>query len=167
MAINFPISPSPNQIYSYNGLSWQWNGSYWQSFPPSSGATGVVRTITASTGLSANTTTGDVSIVNNDKGSSQNIFKNIQIDNNQQFSASQNSDNLNFSGINITITSAATNTLVFSAGTVSSGGVTSIIGGSGISAIPSTGNVTVSYTGSTGGVSLGTVYTTGNNLNFI
>jgi hypothetical protein len=63
MAINFPISPSPNQIYSYNGLSWQWNGSYWQSFPPSSGATGVVRTITASTGLSANTNTGDVTLI--------------------------------------------------------------------------------------------------------
>ena len=63
MAINFPISPSLNQIYSYNGLSWQWNGSYWQSFPPSSGATGVVRTLTASTGLSANTTTGDITIL--------------------------------------------------------------------------------------------------------
>jgi hypothetical protein len=63
MAINFPISPSPNEIYSYNGLSWQWNGSYWQSFPPSSGATGVVRTITASTGLSANTNTGDVTLI--------------------------------------------------------------------------------------------------------
>jgi hypothetical protein len=63
MAINFPISPSLNQIYSYNGLSWQWNGSYWMSFPPSSGATGVVRTLTASTGLSANTTTGDITIL--------------------------------------------------------------------------------------------------------
>ena len=63
MAINFPLSPTLNEIYSYNGLSWQWNGSYWQSFPPSSGATGVVRTITASTGLSANTSTGDVTLI--------------------------------------------------------------------------------------------------------
>jgi hypothetical protein len=63
MAINFPISPSPNEIYSYNGLSWQWNGSYWQSFPPSSGATGVVTSIIASTGLSADTTTGDVTLI--------------------------------------------------------------------------------------------------------
>jgi hypothetical protein len=63
MSINFPLNPTPNQIYSYNGLSWQWNGSYWQSFPPSSGATGVVRTITASTGLSANTNTGDVTLI--------------------------------------------------------------------------------------------------------
>jgi hypothetical protein len=63
MAINFPISPSPNEIYSYNGLSWQWNGSYWQSFPPSSGATGVVTSIIASTGLSANTATGNVTLI--------------------------------------------------------------------------------------------------------
>jgi len=126
-----------------------------------------VSSLTASDGISGNSTTGAISIVNTDKGSSQNIFKNIQINENTQFSAGSNNSNLNFSGINITITSAATNTLVFSAGTGSSGGVTSIIGGSGISAIPSTGNVTVSYTGSTGGVNLGTVYTTGNNLNFI
>jgi hypothetical protein len=126
-----------------------------------------VSSLTASDGISGNSTTGAVSIVNTDKGSSQNIFKNIQINGNTQFSAGSNSSNLNFSGINITITSAATNTLVFSAGTGSSGGVTSIIGGTGISASPSTGNVTISYTGSTGGASLGLVYTTGNNLNFI
>jgi hypothetical protein len=126
-----------------------------------------VSSLTASDGISGNSTTGAISIVNTDKGSSQNIFKNIQINENTQFSAGSNNSNLNFSGINITITSAATNTLVFSAGTGSSGGVTSIIGGAGISASPSTGNVTISYTGSTGGASLGLVYTTGNNLNFI
>jgi hypothetical protein len=126
-----------------------------------------VSSLTASDGISGNSTTGAISIVNTDKGSSQNIFKNIQINGNTQFSAGSNSSNLNFSGINVTITSAATNTLVFSAGTGSSGGVTSIIGGTGISASPSTGNVTISYTGSTGGASLGLVYTTGNNLNFI
>ena len=126
-----------------------------------------VSSLTASDGISGNSTTGAISIVNTDKGSSQNIFKNIQINGNTQFSAGSNSSNLNFSGINVTITSASTNTLVFSAGTGSSGGVTSIIGGTGISASPSTGNVTISYTGSTGGASLGLVYTTGNNLNFI
>jgi hypothetical protein len=328
MAINFPLSPSPNEIYSYNGLSWQWNGSYWQSFPPSSGATGVVRTITASTGLSANTTTGDVTIlftgstgsnftggtvtgatsftgglsantisattynnypgssssycvptfyvssisgcspvtiltplnavgglnvtgttnftqtvdfsggltastisattyfnlpvsavtngtgisaltsngivtitntqvqgitgktdgvgisssisnnvisitntgvtsltasdgisgntttgginiVNTDKGSSQNIFKNIQSGGITQFSAGSNSDNLNFSGINITITSAATNTLVFSAGTGGGGAVSSVTAGTGLSGNSTTGAITIINTGVT------------------
>ena len=129
-----------------------------------------VSSLNVSDGISGNSTTGAVSIVNTDKGSSQNIFKNIQINSTPQFSAGSNNDNLNFSGINMTITSAATNTLVFSAGTGGSGGgVTQIIGTSGIGVSPSTGvgNVTISYTGSTGGASLGLVYTTGNNLNFL
>jgi hypothetical protein len=29
--IDFPSNPSINQIYSYNGYTWQWNGSYWRS----------------------------------------------------------------------------------------------------------------------------------------
>ena len=148
-----------------------------------------VSSLTASDGISGNSTTGAVSIVNTDKGSSQNIFKNIQINGNTQFSAGSNSSNLNFSGINITITSAATNTLVFSAST---GNVTSVTAGAGLSGNSTTGaitlintgvtriiagtNITISPTGGTGnvtitstggGASLGLVYTTGNNLNFI
>jgi hypothetical protein len=30
--IDFPSNPSINQIYSYNGYTWQWNGSYWRSY---------------------------------------------------------------------------------------------------------------------------------------
>jgi hypothetical protein len=148
-----------------------------------------VSSLTASDGISGNSTTGAISIVNTDKGSSQNIFKNIQINGNTQFSAGSNSSNLNFSGINVTITSASTNTLVFSASTgnvtsVTAGaglsgnsttgaitlvntGVTGITAGSGISINQSTGNVTITATGGGGGTSLGLVYTTGNNLNFI
>ena len=37
MAINFPNSPSPNDIYTYNSLSWLWNGTYWQVYPGPSG----------------------------------------------------------------------------------------------------------------------------------
>ncbi|CAB4124249.1 hypothetical protein UFOVP49_87 [uncultured Caudovirales phage] len=29
MAINFPSSPAPDTIYTYNGKSWKWNGTYW------------------------------------------------------------------------------------------------------------------------------------------
>jgi hypothetical protein len=43
--------------------------------------------------------------------------------------------------------------------------VTQITAGSGISIDQGTGNVTITSTG--GGTSLGLVYTTGNNLNFI
>lgn len=31
MAINFPNSPTLNQIYTFNGLSWRWTGSSWTS----------------------------------------------------------------------------------------------------------------------------------------
>ena len=31
MAINFPNSPAPNEIYTFNGLSWRWTGSSWTS----------------------------------------------------------------------------------------------------------------------------------------
>jgi len=74
-----------------------------------------------------------------------------------------------FSGINITITSAATNTLVFSAATGGGGGVTQIIAGTNITISPTggTGNVTINSTGGGGGASLGTVYTTANNFNFL
>ena len=32
MALNFPTSPTPGDIYSYNEYSWQWNGTYWESY---------------------------------------------------------------------------------------------------------------------------------------
>ena len=91
--------------------------AYWDS-GPTQGVTG----ITATDGLSSQTNSNVTTIINIDKGSSQNIFKSILVDNTVQFSANSNSDSLNFSGINLTITSAGTNTLVFSAGTGGGGG---------------------------------------------
>lgn len=29
MAINFPLSPTLNQLYTYNGKTWKWNGYAW------------------------------------------------------------------------------------------------------------------------------------------
>ena len=37
--INFPQNPTLYELYPFGGKTWQWNGSYWMSFPPSSGAT--------------------------------------------------------------------------------------------------------------------------------
>jgi hypothetical protein len=89
-------------------------------------------------------------------------FSAITINNTPQFNSSS-SQVLNFSGINLTITSAATNTLVFSAGTGGAGGgVTSITAGYGVSANTSTGNVTIIQV-----FDYGKAYTTGNNLNFL
>jgi hypothetical protein len=70
-------------------------------------------------------------------------FKNIQVDGVTQFSSTSLTDNLNFSGINITITSAATNTLVFSAGTGGGGAVSSVTAGSGLSGNSTTGAITL------------------------
>ena len=74
-------------------------------------------------------------------------FQSARINNTTQFSANTGTF-LNFSGINITITSAATNTLVFSAATGGGGGVTQIRAGNGISISPTggTGNVTINST---------------------
>lgn len=32
MPINFPASPTLNQIYTYEGKSWQWNGAAWDLY---------------------------------------------------------------------------------------------------------------------------------------
>ena len=48
MALNFPASPSLNDIYEANGTRWQWDGSSWvrivsagnQGFQGVQGATG-------------------------------------------------------------------------------------------------------------------------------
>jgi hypothetical protein len=34
MAINFPISPTLNQTYTFNGRTWTWNGVGWQATTP-------------------------------------------------------------------------------------------------------------------------------------
>ena len=32
MPINFPNSPSPNQLYTYDTKTWEWNGIYWEVY---------------------------------------------------------------------------------------------------------------------------------------
>lgn len=76
-------------------------------------------TFTIQDGVSVAGVYPNFDITNTDKGSSQNIFKNIKINGNTQFSSSSNNDSLNFSGIGVTITSGTNNTLIFSAGTSS------------------------------------------------
>ena len=40
MALDFPTSPALNEIYSYGGYSWQWNGSAWNVYGSVSGTVG-------------------------------------------------------------------------------------------------------------------------------
>lgn len=46
MAINFPSNPSTNQIYTYNGKSWIWNGTAWDLYT----STAFVNTLNGFTG---------------------------------------------------------------------------------------------------------------------
>jgi hypothetical protein len=39
MALDFPTSPALNEIYSYGGRSWQWNGTAWDVYSPAGGLT--------------------------------------------------------------------------------------------------------------------------------
>jgi len=58
MAINFPNSPAPNEIYTFNGLSWRWTGSSWTSLGTAViGATGATgpQGNTGATGPQGNT----------------------------------------------------------------------------------------------------------------
>ncbi len=80
------------------------------------------------------------------------VFNKVNINGNPQFSANTNTF-INFSGINVTISSGANNTLIFSAGTGGGGSGTSLTGG------------TFTYTGNT--FSGGTLTLTDSNGNLI
>jgi hypothetical protein len=57
MPINFPNSPSPSQLYTYDNKTWEWNGIYWEvysgltSYVSGSGTTDYVPKWTSATGL--------------------------------------------------------------------------------------------------------------------
>ena len=87
--LNFPTNPSLNQLYSFGGKTWIWNGSGWQI--ASSGAINniPIGNVTPSTGaftalsanaLSANTVTANViSAAGNITGSNLNLSGNLSI----------------------------------------------------------------------------------------
>ena len=40
--VNFPTDPTTNEVYTFGGRSWQWNGRAWQSVSTFTGYTGSV-----------------------------------------------------------------------------------------------------------------------------
>jgi len=38
--VNFPADPITNEVYTFGGRSWQWNGRAWQSVSTFTGYTG-------------------------------------------------------------------------------------------------------------------------------
>lgn len=68
-----------------------------------------VESIIAGTGISISGATGDVTVTNSDRGSSQNIFKNVAVSGQSTVVADNNNDTLTFvAGTNVTITTNAT-----------------------------------------------------------
>jgi len=61
MPINFPNTPSPNQVYTFGGRSWEWTGVAWRAFTTSFGPTGptgsagAASTVTGPTGFTGPT----------------------------------------------------------------------------------------------------------------
>jgi hypothetical protein len=166
MPINFPNSPSLNEIYSYDNKTWEWNGIYWEvysaltsyitsaytvgdGFSDISGVTGGNIALKSFSGVNINiidngnkltfsgypqqnitglylpisggTVTGGTNFTNGLTANTisattyQNLpssFQSVRINGTTQFSA--NTGNfINFVGTNITIQSAATNTISF------------------------------------------------------
>ena len=225
MAINFPSSPNPGDIYTYNGYIWEYvSGGYWKSVTESdyiysattSGSgTSVIADITGgnlylksfsgdnisisesngvltfSAGsssvsgnylpLSGGTVTG---ATNYTAGLTANTFSATTYEN-LPVSAVTNGTGISTSTTNGTATitnTAPDQTVTISGGTgITTGGTypnftlvnsapdqtVSITGGTNIQITGTYPNFGVNFTGSTGGASLGMVYTTGNNLNFI
>lgn len=52
MAISFPPSPSPGDIYTYGNRSWLWNGSGWQAYPGVLAASIIINSTSITAGTS-------------------------------------------------------------------------------------------------------------------
>lgn len=61
MAINFPSSPTLNQTYSYNSVTWQWNGTTWNKV---ANANPTFTSVTATTGTFTNASLTNATITN-------------------------------------------------------------------------------------------------------
>ena len=54
--VSFPVNPITNEVYTFGGRSWQWNGRAWQSvttftgYTGSAGANGYTGSAAAATG---------------------------------------------------------------------------------------------------------------------
>ena len=68
MAINFPDSPSTNDIFTSGGRSWTWTGATWQAFVQAMSNGSITNDLIANTTITAakiaNTTITDAQIAN-------------------------------------------------------------------------------------------------------
>lgn len=187
MAINFPSPANPGDIYSYNGYIWEYaSGGYWKSVTESDYIYSAT-TVGVGTSVISGITGGNL-YLKSFSGDNISISESNGVLTFSAGSSSVSGDYLPLSGGTVTgatnytagliantfsattyenlpvsgvtygtgISASTTNGLV----TIINTGVTQITEGSGISINQSTGNVTIT-------ASIGRIYTTGNNLNFI
>lgn len=65
MPLDFPTSPSPGDIYTFGGRSWQWNGSAWDVYATVANAVTFLNGFTGSVTISGGTAIGISSASNN------------------------------------------------------------------------------------------------------
>jgi len=139
MALNFPTSPTLNQVYSFYGYSWKWDGTSWVTatfIVGPTGATGVVGVtgvtgvvgVTGVTGLTGptgpsvitqNSQSASYTLVATDRG--KHIYTNSSVTIPASvFSAGDVVSIVNNSAANITITQGSSAT-VYLAGTSTTG----------------------------------------------
>jgi hypothetical protein len=106
---------------------------------------GDITGVTAGTGISGGGTSGTVTITNSDRGSSQNIFKNVAVSGQTTVVADSNNDTLTFAaGNNITLTTNATTDTVTITANINPGDITGVTAGTGLSGGGTSGTVTLS-----------------------
>ena len=58
MPLDFPTSPTPGQIYTFGGRSWQWNGTAWDVYATAANAVTLLNGFTGSINILGSTSIG-------------------------------------------------------------------------------------------------------------
>jgi hypothetical protein len=155
MPINFPNSPSPNQQYTYDNKTWEWNGTYWEVY--SALTSYITSAYTVGNGYSdISGVTGGNIVLKSFSGVNITI---TDSGNKLTFSASTTSSSVSGEYLPLSGGTVTGNTIfqsgltanAVSATTYQNLPVSGLTGSSGISVTGnSNGNFTISYTGSTG-----------------
>jgi hypothetical protein len=108
------------------------------------GSTGDITGVTAGTGISGGGTSGTVTITNSDRGSSQNIFKNVAVSGQTSIVADSNNDTLTFAaGSNITLTTNATTDTLTITANINPGDITGVTASAPLTGGGDSGDITV------------------------